>query len=429
MIKTIVTVSIWAFISWLIGLWLGEASGWALFSIGLLLMVWASALQLSRIARWVKNINDPPPATVGPWDSVLAPIYRKLKQNRTDISKLRNSVKNMLRAADALPDGALTLNTEMELTWCNDIARQHLGLKPKVDRGHSIFNVLRIPEFARYTRQSSWPAPILVQVHNGIQPRSLLLQLSRYGQGQLLLVTRDVTQVERLETMRKDFVANVSHELRTPLTVLSGFLETIQDNSNNLDSEQQQHYLGLMHEQALRMQATVSDLLTLAALESTPHINGKPTNVAKIINDSLRQAKIISNGDHKFHSHIDENLLITGSDTELSSAISNLINNAVHYTTQGGDITVTWELEADGSARFSVKDSGIGIASHDIPRLTERFYRVDRGRSRASGGTGLGLAITRHVALRHNAELIINSRLGAGSEFSLYFPQSRVSLQ
>lgn len=429
MFKTLTALSIWALFAWLFGLWLGTINGLYVFIFGLLAMVLTSAMQLSRISRWVKNIDQPPPPTVGPWDSILAPIYRKLKQNRINLSRLRESVRNMLRAADALPDGALTLNTNMELTWSNETARQHLGLKPKIDRGHSIFNVLRIPEFARYARQGSWPAPILIYIHSSsLQPRALLVQLTRYGKGELLLVTRDVTQVERLETMRKDFVANVSHELRTPLTVLSGFLETLRDsNAASIDTDQRDYYLSLMQEQALRMQATVSDLLTLEALESTPHINGKPTDMAILIEKSLEQAYAISNNEHSFHTSISPDIFVTGSESELQSAVSNLITNAVHYTTEGGSITVRWQLEPDGSAVFSVKDTGIGIALHDIPRLTERFYRVDRSRSRASGGTGLGLAITRHVAIRHNAELIINSRLGAGSEFQIHFPAKRVS--
>lgn len=429
MIKTLFAISFLAVLAWLCGLWIDAATGWGVFSLGLLFMVLASAIQLSRISKWVKDIDAPPPATVGPWDSVLAPIYRRLKQNRIDISRLRENVKYMLRAADALPDGALTLNSEMELTWCNDTAKKHLNLKPKIDRGHSIFNVLRVPEFSRYTRQSSWPAPILLHIHAGLIQKALLVQMNKYGKGDFLLVTRDVTQVERLETMRKDFVANVSHELRTPLTVISGFLETLKDDSSDaLTATQQKNYLNLMQEQALRMQATVSDLLTLSALESAPHANGRPVVIAKLIQSSLDQAYAISQGEHSFNIKVNDNLCITGAETELASAVSNLITNAVNYTTEGGTITISWQQETDGSALFSVTDTGIGIASHDIPRLTERFYRVDRSRSRASGGTGLGLAITRHVALRHSAELSIESRLGAGSTFSIIFPAKRISI-
>lgn len=427
MIKTLLLLVVWALLGGMLGSWLGAVTGWALFSLGLLAMVLISAQQLTRVSRWARNLDAAPPVAVGPWDAVIAPIYRRLRRNRSDLTNLRQNTENMLQAAEALPDGALTLNTRMELTWCNQTARKHLGLQPHADHGHSIFNILRVPDFARYARQDNWPSPIMIHVHSGMQPRALLVHMTRYGVGDYLIVTRDVTKIERLETMRKDFVANVSHELRTPLTVLTGFLETLKDAPlDALDEPQRARYLSLMHEQALRMQATVADLLTLSALESTPHTNGKPIALARVIFASLDQAYAISAGNHQFDHDIDASLRITGVESELASAVANLITNAVHYTPAGGSITITWQRHTDGAV-FAVRDTGIGIASTDIARLTERFYRADRGRSRSSGGTGLGLAITRHVALRHNAELTIDSRLGAGSVFSLTFPAERIS--
>jgi len=427
MTKTLFSIALWALFGGLCGSWLGAVTGWAVFSLGLVIMILISGVQLSRVAHWVKDVNRPPPASVGPWDEVLAPIYRTLRKNRKELARLRAGVDGIMRAAEALPDGAITLNAQMELTWCNQIASEHIGLDPKADRHHSIFNIFRVPEFARYARQGSWPAPVLVHTHTKGQARSLLVQMTRYGLGEFLIITRDVTQVEKLETMRKDFVANVSHELRTPLTVLSGFLETLHETPPDaLTEEQRSHYLSLMREQAQRLKATVADLLILSALESTPHANGKPVTLATLIHDIMEQAGSISAGEHEFQIDVDENLDVIGVESELRSAVSNLITNAVHYTPSEGSIKVIWQRHADGSASFSVQDSGIGIASQDIPRLTERFYRADRGRSRATGGTGLGLAITRHVALRHNAELCIESRLGAGSCFTLKFPASRV---
>lgn len=428
MTKTLLAIATWAVLGWLCGLWLGAATGWGVFSVGLLIMILVSGVQLSRIARWVKNIDDPPPPTVGPWDEILAPIYRRLRRNRRDRARLEHSVAGILLAAEALPDGAMTLNSDMELTWCNQMASEHIGLHPQTDRYHSIFNIFRVPEFARYARQRDWPAPIMIHVPRNGQTRSLMVQMTRYGHGHYLIVTRDVTQMEKLETMRKDFVANVSHELRTPLTVLSGFLETLHDTPREaISDEQRNHYLNLMREQAFRMKATVADLLTLSALESTPHANGKPLALSALIDASLNQARSMSSGKHEFIVDVDTGLHVTGVESELTSAVANLITNAVHYTPADGTITVTWQAQPDGSAVFSVKDTGIGIASQDIPRLTERFYRADRGRSRAKGGTGLGLAITRHVTLRHNAELNVESRLGAGSVFSLRFPAKRLS--
>jgi two-component system phosphate regulon sensor histidine kinase PhoR len=392
-------------------------------------MVLASGLQLSRIAQWVKNIDAPPPAAIGPWDEILAPIYRQLRKNKQDITLLNQHVDGIMLAAEALPDGAITLNESMHLTWCNQTASEHAGLNLETDRNHSIFNILRAPEFARYARQNNWPGPVLLHLQNDGQEKSLLVQLTPYGVGQFLIVTRDVTQVEKLETTRKDFVANVSHELRTPLTVLSGFLETLRDMPDeSLTAEQKARYQNLMLEQAQRMQAIVADLLTLSTLESSPTAGGEPVRMSSIIHTALQQGHILSNNQHVFVENIADDLCITGIETELASAVSNLLTNAIRYTPKDGTITVSWYLTEDGHACYSVQDTGIGIASQDIPRLTERFYRVDRGRSRATGGTGLGLAITKHVAMRHNAELTIHSRFGAGSLFSLVFPPARVSI-
>lgn len=427
MSRTFYLLILWAVLSALTGWWLGAHAGWALLGLGLVVPVVINALQQSRIAQWTQNMASPPPAAIGLWDSVLAPIYRELRNNQRELARLRQHVQGLLQAAEAFPDGALTLNARLELTWCNQTARKHLGLKPSADLGHSIFNVLRVPEFARYARQTTWPAPIQISVHSTVEPRTLLVHMSQYGLKQYLVIIRDITQVQRLETMRKDFVANVSHELRTPLTVLSGFLETLQDNADiAVDNEQRDKYLNLMADQARRMQGTVSDLLTLSTLESTPHANGKPLQLAMLIHAALEQAMALSDGRHHFDVQLDADLTLVGVATELSSAISNLLNNAVHYTPETGHITVKWLRNKDDSATFSVQDSGIGISSQDIPRLTERFYRTDRGRSRAHGGTGLGLAITRHVALRHDAELSIRSRLGEGSTFEMHFPAPRI---
>ncbi|TEA78305.1 phosphate regulon sensor histidine kinase PhoR [Allopusillimonas ginsengisoli] len=428
MTKTLISIGAWALLGWIIGAWLGVSTGWAVFSLGLLAMVLTSGLQLSRIARWVKDIDQPPPPSVGPWDEILAPIYRKLRKDKQEIDHLNHHVDGIMLAAEALPDGALTLDDSMQLTWCNQMASDHIGLNLEKDRSHSILNILRAPEFARYAQQETWPAPLLLHLNTDDQDKTLLVQLTRYGVGQYLLVTRDVTQVEKLETTRKDFVANVSHELRTPLTVLSGFLETLRDMPPESFSEEQKHrYHTLMLEQAHRMQAIVADLLTLSTLESSPGAQGESVRMSQVIHTALQQSRVLSNDQHVFVEHITEDLCVTGSATELASAISNLLTNAIRYTPKDGTITVSWYLTEDGHACYSVQDTGIGIASQDIPRLTERFYRVDRGRSRATGGTGLGLAITKHVAMRHNAELRIQSRFGAGSLFSLVFPPARVA--
>ena len=428
MSKTLTSIAAWALLAWLCGRWFGTVAGWMVFALGLVIMTVVSGVQMAQISRWVRNLDAPPPPSVGPWNDLLAPIYRRLKKDREQIADLNRHVDAIMMAAEALPDGAITLDAGMNITWCNQTACEHTGLNLQTDQGHSVFNIIRDPMFLRYARQSTWPGAQLLHLSREGQEKAILVQLTRYGLGQFLLVTRDVTQMEKLETTRKDFVANVSHELRTPLTVLLGFLETVRDMpEGSLSREQNEHFHTLMFEQAQRMQAIVTDLLTLSTLESSPTAEGEPVPMARLINNALAQARILSNGQHVFVVNIANDLGIRGIETELASAVSNLLTNAVRYTPKDGTITVSWYKTEQGMACYSVQDTGIGIAAQDIPRLTERFYRVDRGRSRATGGTGLGLAITKHVAMRHNAELAIQSRYGAGSLFSLAFPAGRVA--
>ncbi len=427
MLKTFFAIFLWAVAGSVLGMWLGPHVGWGVFAFGLLLMVLVSGLQVSRVTRWVNDVEQAPPVSVGPWDDILSIIYRQLRVNHQKIERLETDKRRMLEAAEALPDGAVTLDGQMQLTWCNRSASEHLGLNPTSDIGFSIFNIVRAPEFARYARAADWSEPLEVHLQSGDQPKTLLLQLVNYGVARYLMVTRDITQIERLETTRKDFVANVSHELRTPLTVLTGFLETLHDlPGESLPEEQRLRYVGLMREQAGRMEAIVSDLLTLSTLESSPVSEAEPVNMSALVYKAVQQGRLLSRDQHVFVTHCDETLLLDGVDTELASAISNLITNAVRYTPKDGTITVSWYRGDDGSAVYSVQDTGIGIAPQDLPRLTERFYRADRGRSRATGGTGLGLAITKHVVMRHQGELQIQSRYGSGSTFSLVFPPRRI---
>ena len=425
--KTLSTVSLAAVVAIALGMWLGASIGWATFALILLMMVLISGNQHQKFQRWVRDLNAPPPPSMGPWDDVLAPIYRKLKQNRIDLQTLNRHLEDIMMAAEALPDGAVTLDQSMNVQWCNQTACQHLGLNLATDRHQSIFNILRSPEFTDYAQDNAWEQPLLLHLSQRSRERAVLLQLTPYGLGQFLLVSRDVTQVEKLETTRKDFVANVSHELRTPLTVLLGFLETLRDMpADSLPVEQRVRYEEMMLEQAQHMQAIVSDLLTLSTLESSPTAEATAVPLNCVIEQALHRVQALSNGQHVFVNNVDENLWLEGAETELASAVGNLLTNAARYTPKDGTITTSWFMNEDGSATFSVQDTGIGIAPQDIPRLTERFYRADKGRSRATGGTGLGLAITRHVVVRHQAELNIKSRYGAGSTFSIHFPKERV---
>jgi len=425
--NTLTSIVLLGLLGWLLGAWLSPSMGWIVFSLGLCAMLLARGVQLARIRVWSRDVDAPPPAALGPWDDVLAPVYRRLRGLRQELAAREQQLDDLLLAGQALPDGVITLDADMAVVLCNQTACAHLNLNLDTDRGHSIFNILRAPEFLRYAREKRWSEPLTLHLHGAGQEKTLRLQLIAYGKDQSLLLTRDVTQLEKLETVRRDFVANVSHELRTPLTVLAGFLETLDTlPPETIGEEERSRYHGLMRQQARRMQALVDDLLTLSALESTPTRQGEPVRMDACIHAALQQARILSDGQHRFVEQIDSDLGIVGMPGELTSAISNLLTNAVRYTPAGGTITVRWQPLEHGGACYSVEDTGIGIAAADIARLAERFYRVDRSRSRATGGTGLGLAITKHVALRHDAKLHIQSRYGAGSTFSVEFSAARV---
>lgn len=427
-LRTLILVAVWGVLA--LGLqWLaGDPAGWVVFVAGLLFHLLWRAWRMQAVSHWAHHPDTAPPASAGSWDDILAPLYRYTRARERDLTEARATLQSMLLAAQALPDGIVTLTRDFQIEWCNHVARHHLALNLPADRGQNLLNLLRAPEFIAYAHQSEWPEPIVVRLTHGEHERVMMMHLATYARERRLLITRDVTQIERLETTRRDFVANVSHELRTPLTVLAGFLETLREMpAEALDEAQRSQYLSLMHEQALRMQAIVEDLLTLSTLESSPGSDLRPVHVPTLLQNLRQQIEALSGGRHAFHWDIDASLDVLGAETEVCSAMSNLLTNAVRYTGEHGTITVSWQGTADGGARYSVQDTGIGIASHHIARLTERFYRVDRGRSRALGGTGLGLAITKHIAIRHDADLVITSEAGRGSTFALHFPPDRVA--
>ena len=383
--------------------------------------------QAARVAAWLANTDSDPPADVGPWDDLTAELYHQSREQKNLITELQQTNDAFMSAAMALPIGAITLNKDFQIRWFNPAAETQLHLKGKSDLGQNILNLLRSPEFVSYSRQQAWPDPIVLTRAGAGGDQRIMLRLIPYSTDMLLLITRDLTQIEKLETTRRDFVANVSHEMRTPLTVLGGFLETLLEAPKDaLTPEQTQHFLTLMHEQSQRMQALVADLLVLSDLETSTNAEREIVSIPLLIGGARQQVEALSGGKHTFEWHIDPELKILGQSAELSSAIANLLTNAVRYTPEGGSISVSWALNPHGQAVYSVTDTGIGIASEHLPRLSERFYRVDRGRSREVGGTGLGLAITKHVAMRHDAELKVQSKVGQGSTFSLIFDPKRV---
>jgi two-component system phosphate regulon sensor histidine kinase PhoR len=401
--------------------------GWVALSLttGLLLVI--RRRHAERVARWILSPDQEPPADVGPWDDVVAALYRRLRDQVATIQELEETSTSAMAAGQALPVGVVTLTTDLQIRWFNLAAEKQLHLQPEQDIGQNLQNILRAPAFAFYVKSGNWSEPLTLKINHASGNYSLLLRLVPYARDRTLLITRDLTQIEKLETTRRDFVANVSHEMRTPLTVLAGFVETLRDAPEGaLSAQQREQYFGLMAEQALRMQALVTDLLTLSDLETSPSAEFTSVRVAQLIDTARTQIEALSGGRHHWDWQIEAGVDLAGNASELASAFSNLLTNAIRYTPDAGTIRVEWQSQADGRARFSVTDTGIGIASEHLPRLSERFYRVDRGRSRALGGTGLGLAITKHVAMRHDAILEVQSKIGQGSCFSLVFDAERV---
>ena len=379
---------------------------------------------LWALRRWLRRPQlDTLPEGRGVWEEVLAELHRFLRHRDAEHETLAQSLARFRAAVRALPDGVVILDREHRIEWSNPTAAHHFGIDARRDLGQPVVNLIRQPDFVAYLAAGDFGRPLILRARD----TTLALQLIEFGDWQKLLNSRDITAEERIDTMRRDFVANVSHELKTPVTVLSGFVETLADPSLPMTAQQRGRYLGLMAEQATRMQRLVEDLLTLSALESSaaPALE-RPIEVRAFLHELTEEARALSAGRHRIESSVRDDCRLLGSESELRSAFSNLVSNAVRYTPQGGLVALAWHLAPDGGGVFSVSDSGIGIEPRHIPRLTERFYRVDSGRSRESGGTGLGLAIVKHALTRHQAVLNVTSEPGRGSTFSAQFPPGRV---
>jgi len=410
-----------ALVAIVVGLLLGLEAGLAAFSAILLALVLYHLREIARLKRWLEHGESPdPPRAHGTWDELHAVLHRSRRESARREADLAQAVERWRQAARALPDGVVILDGE-RIAWCNDRAREHLEIDPARDVGHPITHLVRIPEFLAYLESGDYSRPIQVKAPHA--DRELSLQAIAYGDGQRLVLSRDITQFRKVEQVRREFVANVSHELRTPLTVICGFLETLRDEK---DAEAAQRYIALMSEQARRMERLVEDLLTLSALESSPPPPlEQPIEMPKLLERLGAEARALSSGRHRIDVEAEAGVDLMGSEKELSSAFGNLVSNAIRYTPQGGSVKLLWHRTPEGAA-FDVEDTGIGIAPEHIPRLTERFYRVDRGRSRESGGTGLGLAIVKHALARHGAQLDVASTPGKGSRFSARFSGPRV---
>ena len=397
---------------------------WPALVAGLVIALGWYALNLGALTRWLRDPRTPhPPRSFGGWDGLHAAIVGSRRELLRRQAELEESLKRWQEAARALPDGVVILDND-RIEWLNDIARLHLDLDLARDAGRPITHLLRIPAFLQYMEKGDFSRPVMVDSPQG-DGRVISIQAVKYAEWQRLLLSRDITQFQRVEAMRRDFVANVSHELRTPLTVVSGFIETLRDEA---DAQAAARYLDLMAEQAGRMQRLVEDLLTLSALESAP-LPPLDERVAMqpLVQRLAGEARALSGGRHRIEVAATSPHDLMGNEGELASAFGNLVTNAVRYTPAGGVVALRWHDQGDGAA-FEVEDSGIGIAPEHIPRLTERFYRVDRGRSRETGGTGLGLAIVKHALVRHGGTLHVASTPGRGSTFSARFAGPRLRL-
>lgn len=387
---------------------------------GLLIWHFWNLLRLSWWL-WVDRSMTPPPGR-GSWEPLLYGLHQMQMRNKKRRRELGSLIKRFRSGAESLPDAVVLTTEEGAMFWCNGLAQQMLHLRWPDDNGQNILNLLRYPEFSRYLKSRDFSKPLNLVLNTG---RHLEIRVMPYSEKQLLLVARDVTQMHQLEGARRNFFANVSHELRTPLTVLQGYLEMMQEQT--LEGAPREKALHTMREQTQRMEGLVRQLLTLSKIEAAPPSSlNERIDVPMMLRVVEREAQTLSQKQHVLHFEVDETLQVLGSEEQLRSAISNLVYNAVNHTPAGTDITVRWQRAPHG-ALFSVEDNGPGIAPEHIPRLTERFYRVDKARSRQTGGSGLGLAIVKHAVNHHESRLDIESTPGKITRFSFLLPERLIA--
>jgi two-component system phosphate regulon sensor histidine kinase PhoR len=386
--------------------------------ITMAVMVFAQLNYLYQLSDW---LDDPQSAKLpdgwGAWTGIFSRLYRLRRDDEKNQTELTEWLARFRQAMHLLPDGVVIMDDVLFLEWCNPAAESHLGLRHDRDKGMRVTNLIRSPEFMDYIILGRYEQPLTLT----FRERKLIVHIIPFENRRQILVTHDITENERTEMMRRDFIANASHELRTPLTVIVGFLEIAA--SEDLDQATRMAHLELMTEQGHRMQHLIEDMLTLSRLESVDHpMRPERVDTRKLLDQVLRDARALSAGKHEITLDM-EAVDVQGNFEELHSAFGNLASNAVRYTPAGGKIRLSWGDTAKG-AQFMVEDTGIGISPEHISRLTERFYRVDKSRSRETQGTGLGLAIVKHVLLRHGGTLSIKSESGKGSNFTVCLPKA-----
>ncbi|TFW73448.1 phosphate regulon sensor histidine kinase PhoR [Methylotenera oryzisoli] len=395
------------------------------FALGLLLYLVNHIRWIHQLNNWLKtpDIRQVPEGS-GLWEDVYSSLLKYERSNTLKQTELNSALERFQIVANAIPDGLVILSAANTIEWCTSHAEYQLGLDLKTDKNLPIVNLLRSSHFIAYLYNEVYDEPFKLKDVKSTES-TLEIWLIPLATKQKLLISRDVTQIEKVDAMRRDFIANVSHELRTPLTVVGGFIETLSDMEGAIPSNIRS-YFGMMQDQTTRMRRLIEDLLTLSHIESnTQAPDNNPINMSMLMNMLLNDANALSQGKHKITAQTNPHFDLTGAVDELQSALGNLVSNAIRYTPEGGEINISWQLHHNQGV-FSVSDNGIGIDQQHIHRLTERFYRVDRGRSRETGGTGLGLSIVKHILTRHQAKLEITSELGVGSTFSAVFPKARI---
>jgi two-component system phosphate regulon sensor histidine kinase PhoR len=402
----------------------GIVAGLCVALVGVALLFAVHIYYLAVLGQWLEQPRlSTIPDGVGSWSEVFTRLYKSRRATEKNERRLADNEERFRRTISALPEGIVLIDAALQIEWCNSVAERHLGISLRADQGLRLTNLVRDPSFVAFMTSGNFQEPLVFRPL-GSPGLILSILMIDFEPGRAIVISRDITQSERVDAMRRDFVANVSHELRTPLTVINGFLETLIDAQPPLDLVRM-HHLGLMQEQARRMHRLVEDLLMLSRLESaeTP-LSEDQIDVPQLARELEAEAHALSQGHHVITLAV-EPACIRGNREELRSAFGNLVSNAIRYTPSGGRITLRWRTLDDG-AQFEVEDTGIGIASEHVPRLTERFYRVDKSRSRETGGTGLGLAITKHVLQRHQGRLEVRSQIGQGSVFAAWLPQARL---
>jgi two-component system phosphate regulon sensor histidine kinase PhoR len=398
--------------------------------LGLSAYTFYNLFQLRRLTQWVakdSHRNDVlPPEGGGIWGAIFDNIYKLQKQERLASDYLKSILNKAQESSAALEIAVVMINKQGTLDWWNRATEELLGIRYPNDRNQAVTNLIRDPRFADYFHREKYDQTLRIEAPTK-GGRTLEFQLTLFGEHEKLMLVRDVTQLHRLEAMRRDFVGNVSHELGTPITVIKGYLETIIDHKDSLDPRWHKP-LEQMRSQSQRMENIVRDLLVLSSIEtrSAPRVQDR-ISLRDLIQEIENESReIVTEKDHQLIIDLDADIEITGQRSELYSALSNLVINAAKYTPNGGRITLRAALEG-GDLKIEIEDNGIGIAAQHIPRLTERFYRVDPSRSAETGGTGLGLAIVKHILARHDAELEIESTVGKGSLFRCWIPKERLS--